>query len=199
MICAGHNTSGAYPITNNVFNWYWRNWENHGNLNIKNIIYYTVSENNVYVLNCIHTHCGSTLAVASSSTSILLFLIMARARHKSWRCPTLKLDPPSDTLWLSPAGSSFTTCFSSTSSSAAHNAASGNSPNGSRFSLNIPENNAGSCGIMEILDRRSWSPIRKVLTPSTCIRPEKGSMRRKRAMMREDLPDPVRPTIPTCK
>lgn len=160
----------------------------------KNIIHYTGSDS-----NCTCTHFGSTLAVASSSTKILLFLMMARARHRSWRCPTLKLDPPSDTLWFSPAGSSSTTCFSSTSARAAHNTASRNSPNGSRFSLSKPENNAGSCGMIEILDRRSCSPIRMVFTPSMCISPEEGSTRRNKAVMREDLPAPVRPTIPICK
>jgi hypothetical protein len=133
----------------------------------------------VYVFKCICkicTHCGSTL-----------FLMMARARHWSWRYPTLKLVLPSDTLWLSPAGSSSTTCLNSTSARAAHSAASVHWSNGSRLVRRVPVNSTGSCGMMEILDRRSWSPIRMVFTPSMCIRPHNGSTKRNKAVMREDL------------
>lgn len=41
------------------------------------------------------TYLWSTLAVASSITSILLFCRIARARHTNCRWPTLKLDPDS--------------------------------------------------------------------------------------------------------
>lgn len=60
------------------------------------------------------TYCGSTLAVASSMTSILLLRTMARARHTSCLCPTLRLLPPSDITPLSPPAKSWTTSFSST-------------------------------------------------------------------------------------
>ena len=43
------------------------------------------------------THIKSTFAVASSITSILFLLSNALAKHISCRCPTLKLEPPSDT------------------------------------------------------------------------------------------------------
>lgn len=42
-----------------------------------------------------YTYLWSTLAVASSMTSILLSCRIARARHTSCRWPTLKLDPDS--------------------------------------------------------------------------------------------------------
>lgn len=61
-----------------------------------------------------NTYCGSTLAVASSSTSSRLRRTMARARHTSCRCPTEKLPPPSAMREFSPAGSSNTASFSST-------------------------------------------------------------------------------------
>jgi len=51
--------------------------------------------------------------------------------------------------------------------------------------------------MIEILDRRSWSPIRMVFTPSMWIQPEDGSTRRNSAVTKDDLPAPVRPTIPT--
>ena len=45
-----------------------------------------------------------TDAVASSATSTRGCLRRARATHRSWRCPTLKLSPPSDTAASRPPG-----------------------------------------------------------------------------------------------
>lgn len=47
-----------------------------------------------------------------------------------------------------------------------------------------------------ILDRRRWSPILEILTPFIVILPSTASIIRKSANVREDLPAPVRPTIP---
>lgn len=54
------------------------------------------------------------LAVASSRIKILLFFNIARAKQTSWRCPELKLAPPSETLVSSPPERLLTTCFNST-------------------------------------------------------------------------------------
>ncbi len=51
----------------------------------------------------------STDAVASSATSTLGLRSRARATHSSWRCPMLKLSPPSATRAPSPSDSSLTT------------------------------------------------------------------------------------------
>ena len=56
-----------------------------------------------------------------------------------------------------------------------------------------------TCGMIVMRLRRSWSPISVILTPSTVMMPPAGSMRRNRPIVREDLPAPVRPTIPTCR
>lgn len=54
---------------------------------------------------------GSTFAVASSIISMWFCLRMALARQISWRWPTLKLDPPSDTSESSCPGRSSTADF----------------------------------------------------------------------------------------
>lgn len=81
---------------------------------IKSRFYIKLAKKNnmvcLYLISSIITHPWSTFAVASSITSILLFLTMARAKQISWRCPTLKLEPPSVTSWLR----SLTTFFNST-------------------------------------------------------------------------------------
>ena len=77
-----------------------------------------VTASTLYFIHCSHftlIHCSnfsfytlltlyllSTLAVASSSTSIGDFLSMALARQNSCLCPTLKLEPLSVTLLSSP-------------------------------------------------------------------------------------------------
>lgn len=59
----------------------------------------------------LETYWGSTFAVASSRTKILLFLIIARARHTNCRWPALKLLPPSFTKKFKPLTDSFnSTC-----------------------------------------------------------------------------------------
>ena len=54
----------------------------------------------------------------------------------------------------------------------------------------------GTCGMMDILLRRSWSPSDRQLTPSILTKPS-GSANLNNAAIREDFPAPVRPTIPT--
>ena len=50
--------------------------------------------------------------------------------------------------------------------------------------------------MMVILERRSRSPKPAIFMPSMKMAPSADSMIRKRASIREDLPAPVRPTIP---
>ena len=48
-------------------------------------------------------------------------------------------------------------------------------------------------------DRKSCKPIFIMFTLSIVIWPEDGSNTRNNAKVNEDLPAPVRPTMPTCK
>ena len=135
---------------------------------------------------------GSTLAVASSSTKILFLLTIALARHSNCFWPALKLLP----LWSIDWSRDEKALLSSTSWRADHNAASANSWNGSRLSLNEAENNIGSCGMMDKFLRKSTRPILFVSTPSM-YKPPSMLAKRKRAVISDDLPAPVLPTIPT--
>lgn len=56
---------------------------------------------------------------------------------------------------------------------------------------------SATCGMMDILWRRVCRPISEVRKPSIRILPS-GSASRNRADIRELLPAPVRPTMPTC-
>lgn len=57
----------------------------------------------------------------------------------------------------------------------------------------------GSCGMMASLLRRSRSPICPMSSPSTTILPADGSIMRNSASASDDLPAPVRPTMPICQ
>lgn len=70
------------------------------------------------------------------------------------------------------------------------------SSRGSRLLRMDPWNMVGSCGMMLSLERRSWSPIREMSTPSIRIFPAVGSTIRNRVWIKVDLPLPVLPTIP---
>ena len=69
--------------------------------------------------------------------------------------------------------------------------------------LNVPMFNfipsSVTCGMIVSRDRRSWSPILAISTPSTMIRPPALSRIRNKAKVSVDFPAPVRPTIPTWK
>ena len=56
-----------------------------------------------------------------------------------------------------------------------------------------------TCGMMVSLERRSWSPIFPIAWSSITMDPAVASMMRNRASVMDDLPAPVRPTIPTCE
>lgn len=53
-------------------------------------------------------------------------------------------------------------------------------------------------GMMVRFWRRSWRPIVDISTLSMMIVPSAASSTRKRQLVREDFPAPVRPTTPTC-
>ena len=54
-------------------------------------------------------------------------------------------------------------------------------------------------GMMVRFWRRSWRPIVAISTSSIMIVPPAASSTRKRQLVREDFPAPVRPTTPTCR
>ncbi len=56
-----------------------------------------------------------------------------------------------------------------------------------------------TCGTKARRERRSLRPMLVVAMPSMRMRPPQGSTRRYKAIMRVDLPQPVRPATPTCK
>lgn len=167
-----------------------------------------------------NTYCGSTFAVASSKTKIFFFRRMARAKQMSWRWPTLKLLPCAAISVSKPIALPVIS-FSSISCNALQISASENSPNGSKFlskkwqgqyrlignskftkwkidtySLNEPENNTGSCGMIEICDRRSFNSILAVSIPSIRISPLTWA-KRKMAPINDDLPAPSSATEST--
>ena len=52
-------------------------------------------------------------------------------------------------------------------------------------------------GIIVSFDRKSCRPISAIFCPSIITLPPDASIMRKRAKVKDDLPAPVRPTIPT--
>ncbi len=54
-----------------------------------------------------------------------------------------------------------------------------------------------TCGMMVSFDLRSWRPRVDMLTPSMVMDPPAASKILNRDKVIEDLPAPVRPTIPT--
>ena len=58
--------------------------------------------------------------------------------------------------------------------------------------------NVVTCGMIVSLERRSCSPIVAISIPSIKILPPALSRMRNKAKVRDDLPAPVRPTIPIC-
>ena len=139
----------------------------------------------------------STDAVASSRHTTLVSRSSARARHSICRCPALKFSPYSATGASSPTPCSVTAGLSCTASSANHSVSSECSLNGSRLSRTFPLNRIGSCGMHVTRDRRSFSVMFCTSTPSSVMLPPHGSTSRQSATMSVDLPEPVRPQMPT--
>jgi len=70
--------------------------------------------------------------------------------------------------------------------------------NGSKLARIVPENNNGSWGMMEILDRKSLNSNSCISISSIMILPSLQANLNK-AEIKDDFPAPVLPTIPTCK
>lgn len=70
--------------------------------------------------------------------------------------------------------------------------------NGSKLVRIVPENNTGSWGMMESLDRKSCSPNSCISMPSIMILPSFLANLNK-AAIKDDFPAPVLPTIPIFK
>lgn len=85
-----------------------------------------------------------------------------------------------------------------TSSKAFQRTWSGYSLNGSKLVRIVPENKMGSCGMIESLDRKSWSPISCISISSMMILPSLIA-NLNNAEIKDDFPAPVLPTIPTLK
>lgn len=56
-----------------------------------------------------------------------------------------------------------------------------------------------TCGIMVSLERKSCRPMVEMSWPSIHMLPPAALMMRKRARVNEDLPAPVRPTMPILR
>mmetsp|Transcript_58791 Transcript_58791/g.119695 ORF Transcript_58791/g.119695 Transcript_58791/m.119695 type:complete len:297 (+) Transcript_58791:958-1848(+) len=139
----------------------------------------------------------STLAVASSIMRMRDLRSIARAMQNSWRWPSEKLAPLSTTMWSSFFSSAVIGPCSPTLSSTAHSSASWYCSSGSRLRRTVPLYMNGSCGMMDIFERKCCTPSVRVSTPSIVTRPPSGSTIRKSASSIDDLPLPVRPTRPT--
>ena len=163
----------------------------------KIVIVRTISRLYIFFFSSTYYLC-STLAVASSITRILFWRRMAWARQTNCLWPTDKFEPPPVTMKCNPKGNSFIDSLNFTASRAVQRLSSLYSSNGSNFLRKVPEKRNGFCGIIEILERRSWRPIVPVSIPSI-ISLSSGSVIRKRAEINGDFPAPVFPTIPILK
>ena len=144
----------------------------------------------------------STLAVASSSTIILEFRSIARARQSSCLWPVENTDVASETCVSSPSShlADRTNRASCTASRASQSSSVEWFPKGSRFSRIDPMKRKGCWGIIAIDSLNKLSPISEISTPSISIRPPSClsfSTILNSAYNTEDLPAPVRPTTPT--
>jgi len=138
----------------------------------------------------------STLALASSISNIRGFCSKDLARQINCLVPTDKFSPPSFTLAYNSPLIFLIAWVNCTSPSARHKDSSVNWSKGSKFDLIVPVNNNGSCGIIPIFDRKSSRPIFEILIPSMTMFPSSDSTSLNNADINEDLPAPVRPTIP---
>lgn len=150
--------------------------------------------------------CGSTFAVASSSTRTLLLRRIARARQINWRCPTLKLLPASVTTKSSDSIDDLSstwkfncrryefgyvvTMIRLTSSNDLHKASSEYKWKGSKLLRTVELNKTGSCGIIDTWDRKLSNDITPVSIPSISTFPSIVD-KRNRAPINDDLPAPV--------
>mmetsp|Transcript_9937 Transcript_9937/g.22128 ORF Transcript_9937/g.22128 Transcript_9937/m.22128 type:complete len:259 (+) Transcript_9937:247-1023(+) len=141
--------------------------------------------------------CGSMAAVASSQHSTGTLRSAARARHTSCICPSDQASEPVP-LSLPCRPPALLTCSSSEASLITLiSSASVCSSKGSRLDLTVPVNTTGSWGMMDRPRRRRLSVMLEMSTPSIMMEPWPSSNMRYRASRQVDLPEPVRPTMPT--
>lgn len=86
-----------------------------------------------------------------------------------------------------PEANCLTSCAKCTCSSTSHNSESRNELNGSKLTRSVPVNKTGSCGIIDMCDRKTCSPRFSMSNPSIRIDPV-GSAMRKRAEIKELFP-----------
>lgn len=139
----------------------------------------------------------STLAVASSSTNILVFLMIALTKQTNCFWPTENKLLLSLQYVLKPSLRDAIFFSSWTSLMISFIYLSDNSLNGSRFSLIVPYNKKGVWGMKAILCLSWCKPTSLVSTSSIQQEPSLSSTNLNRAYKIELLPAPVRPTIPT--
>mmetsp|Transcript_81222 Transcript_81222/g.224845 ORF Transcript_81222/g.224845 Transcript_81222/m.224845 type:complete len:313 (-) Transcript_81222:1080-2018(-) len=145
----------------------------------------------------------SMFAVASSMQMIRDCRNSARARQTSCLSPQEKFSPPSLTLASRQPGRFCTMASREAWRSAVQSWSSVRSLKRSRFSRTVPANMTASWGMIARPRRRSRSPNFAMSTPSIRIWPsprpsgEAMSTKRKSTARSVDLPQPVRPQMPT--
>ena len=100
----------------------------------------------------------STLAVASSRTTIFAFLKIARAKQRSYFCPTENTDYLKAISYWRPPFKFSTFSFKPTSSKTSQSSSSVFNPIGSRLCFIGPANEKAVYGIIAILDLKSLNP-----------------------------------------
>lgn len=137
-------------------------------------------------------------AVASSSSTILLLLKMARHIQSNCFSPALKFSPPCETWNLSPLSLSL---LSRLPRSAFCNSDKISSSVllfwGSMLKRRLPVNKVGSCGITVIFYRNKGRARSLMSSPSIIIEPLSSSTMRLNARQIVLFPAPVLPTMPT--
>mmetsp|Transcript_9714 Transcript_9714/g.33561 ORF Transcript_9714/g.33561 Transcript_9714/m.33561 type:complete len:230 (-) Transcript_9714:1575-2264(-) len=136
----------------------------------------------------------STFAVASSMSTRRDLRAMARARHKSCRSPSERLLPSSST-WRSSVPSLPSKAWSA--ASVVRMCGSACSPKGSRLKRSVPLNKCGACGMTATAFRSCARGTVRVSRPSKMMAPPEIKLRRENAETSDDLPEPLRPTMPT--
>mmetsp|Transcript_10042 Transcript_10042/g.29717 ORF Transcript_10042/g.29717 Transcript_10042/m.29717 type:complete len:229 (+) Transcript_10042:190-876(+) len=143
----------------------------------------------------------STAAVASSSSTILRRRSSARARLSSWRWPWDRFAPPVSISESRVSGCCCDSCSTVpvrfTMRSASLISSSLYWWKGSMLKRMEPEKMCGSWGMTARLRRSSCRDTRWWSTLSMYTWPPSISFSRARLSSREDLPEPVRPQMPT--
>mmetsp|Transcript_34290 Transcript_34290/g.118160 ORF Transcript_34290/g.118160 Transcript_34290/m.118160 type:complete len:245 (+) Transcript_34290:113-847(+) len=136
----------------------------------------------------------STDAVASSTQTTRRRSSSARAVQSSCRSPSERLLPSSST-WRSSVPSLPSKAWSA--ASVVRMCGSACSPKGSRLKRSVPLNKCGACGMTATAFRSCARGTVRVSRPSKMMAPPEIKLRRENAETSDDLPEPLRPTMPT--